>query len=108
MEHAESGAAAVAEAMQVFLIVRTVREMNIHTGWRLVRGVVVPLMNREREYAGVLCEDCCRAVAVVHVAIHHHCATDESVLLQAADRDGDIVDRAEALPVIGERVMKAA
>src|SRR5215831_14419694 len=104
MEDAERCAAAVAEAMQVFLVARAVREMDIHTGWRLLRGVVIPLMNREREYAGVLCEDRCRAVAVVHVAVHHHRATDEPVLLQAADRDGDIVDRAEALPVIGKSV----
>jgi hypothetical protein len=42
------------------------------------------------------------------VAIEHHGSHDVSVTLKAANRDGDIVDDAEALTVIGKGVVKTA
>ena len=45
---------------------------------------------------------------MVHVAIDNHCAADSAVALQAPDGDSDIVDRAEPLAVIRERMMEAA
>ena len=42
------------------------------------------------------------------VAIDHHGAPDQAVVLQPADGDGDIVDRAEAFAVRGKCMVETA
>ena len=48
------------------------------------------------------------SVTVVHVAIDDGGAVDAPVALQPADRDGDVIEQAESLAVIGKRMMQAA
>ena len=44
----------------------------------------------------------------MNVAINHQGAFDLVVFLQAANGDGDVVDHAEALAVVGEGMMKSS
>ena len=104
----EGGAVAIAEPVQIFGVADAVGQVDIQAGWRLLGGIVVELVDGEREHRLVAGEDRGGAVAVVDVAIHHHGAADRAVALQAADRHGDIVDGAESLAVAGEGVVKAA
>jgi hypothetical protein len=65
-------------------------------------------VHREREDRLVAGEYRGRAVALVHVEIDDERAADPAIALQHADRDGDVVQRAEPFSVVGERVMRAA
>ena len=49
-----------------------------------------------------------RAVALVNVEVDDHRASDPTVALQGADRDGDIVEHTEAFTVVGERMVRPA
>ncbi len=44
----------------------------------------------------------------MYVAIHHHGARDCALAAEALDGHGDVVDGAEALPMVRERVMKTS
>jgi len=65
-------------------------------------------VHAEREHGRVAGEDGVRPVALVHVEVDHHRAADATVPLQHANRDGDIVEHAESLAVIGKRVVRPA
>ena len=54
------------------------------------------------------CEDGSGAVALVNIAIHRHGSADLVIALQTTDRHRNIVDHAEALAMIGMRVMKSS
>ena len=49
-----------------------------------------------------------RAIAVMHIAIDGHRVANFFVALHATDGDRYVVDHAEALAVIGERMMESA
>ena len=82
--------------------------MDIDIARRLGAGIIIFLMQGDREYPAVAAEDRGRSVAVMHVAIHHHRTANRAVLLQLPNRNRDIVDRAKALTVPPECVMKAS
>ena len=65
------------------------------------------LVHREREHARIGFEDERGAVAVMHVEIDDRRALD-AARLQHADRDGDVVERAEAFAVIRKGVVETA
>ena len=65
-------------------------------------------MHREREYAWVTLEDCRRAVALVDIEVDDQGPGCAPLSLQHADGDGNVVQHAEALAVIGKRVVGAA
>src|SRR5262249_33442139 len=79
-----------------------------HVRKRLLVGVIIELMDRERVDRRIAPENRGSTVAVMYVAIDDHGAADQPVVLQPADGDGDIVDGAETLAVPGEGVMKSA
>src|SRR5208283_3204751 len=53
-------------------------------------------------------EDKRRAVALVHIAVHRHRATDGSSFLEHADGHGEIVDHAKTFAVLRKSVVKTA
>ena len=108
LEHSQRGAIAVAQPLQVLRIADAVRQVDVQARERLLAGIVIELVDGEGEDGRVVREDGRRAVAVVHVAIHHHGAPDHAVALQPPDGDGDIVDGAEALAVARKGVMESA
>ena len=65
-------------------------------------------MDRKRENALVVAENRGGSVAVVHIGIDDHRFANRAIGLHAANRDSDIVDRAEAFAMIRMRVMEAA
>ena len=73
-----------------------------------VNGIVPRAVHAERVDARVAGEDGVRAVALVHVEIDDRRARDAPFALQRADRDGDVVEDAESLAVVRERVVRAA
>ena len=56
-------------------------------------------MQGQREHAAIARENCGRAVAVMNVAIDDQRFFDGAFVLQRADGDGDIVNRAKAFAV---------
>ena len=93
--------------MQILGVANAIRQMDIEARWRLLAGVIVELVDGKREYRKIAGEHGRRAVSVVHIAIHHHRLQDGFLVLQGSDGDGDVVDRAEALAVTGERVVES-
>ena len=69
--------------------------------------VITLLMNRKREDARVFGENRRRAVALMHVGIHHHRSLDRAFKLQPSNGDRNVVDHAESLAVIGARMMES-
>ena len=65
-------------------------------------------MHRKREHGGVVSEDGGGAVALVHVEVDDRDAARVLVALQDARGDGDVVEDAEALAAIGERMVRAS
>ena len=65
-------------------------------------------MEREGEGFRLALEDRGGAVALMDVEIDHQRPLDQPLLAQNADRDGDIVEEAEARAMIGEGVVAAA
>ena len=108
VEHGQRGAVAVAQAVQVLAVAHAIGQVNVQAGGRLLGGVVVELVDGEREHRRVAGENRGRAVAVVHVAIHHHGALDGAIALHAADGHGDVVDGAEAFSMVRKRVVESA
>ena len=71
-------------------------------------GIVVLLMDREREDGIVVPKNVGGSVAVVDVGIDDDGLFDEAVGLQAADGDSNIVQCTEAFAVTGVSVVEAA
>src|ERR1035438_5751826 len=88
-EHLESGAVPAAEAVQVFVIGHAIVQVNVEAGGRLMRGVVVVLVNRERKHRSIAGEDGRGAVAVMDVAIDHHGALDEPIALRSEEHTSE-------------------
>ncbi len=65
-------------------------------------------MHRKCEHGGIVAENGRSAVALMHVAIDHDGAADQTVTEQHARRDRDVVEHAVSLATVGERVMSAA
>src|ERR1700676_4941180 len=96
------------ECAEILVVVDTVGHVQIERrGW-LVGGVVVFLMDGEREDCWIVREDRRRAITVMHVGIDYNGFANGAIGLQAADGYGDIVNGAEAFAVAGIRVMEAA
>src|SRR5579859_4141557 len=96
------------ERCKIFFILNAVLQINVHRAWRLRVGVIVHLVNREGQNGWVSGEDGGGAVAMMNVQVHGQGASDRFFFLQAADGDGDVVNYAEALAMIGKSVMKAS
>src|SRR5256885_3109656 len=75
---------------------------------RLVRGVIVFLMDGDGEDGVVVVKNGGGAVAVVDVSVDDNGFANGAISLQAADCDRDVVNGAEALAMIGVGVVKAA
>jgi len=93
---------------QVFFIFDAVLERQIEIGGWFVSGIVIFLMNGQRENGGIVAENVRGAVAVVDIGIHDDGFFDGVIGLQAADGYGDVMDRTEALAVVGVGVVEAA
>ena len=73
----------------------------------LGRRIVGLAVEREGEDRRLVLEDRRRAVALMDVEIDHQRALDQPLAPQHADRDGHIVEEAEARAVIGEGMVAA-
>jgi len=93
---------------QVVVVGGAIREVEIDVGGGLGHGVVVLLMNRKSEDVGVASKDFRGAIAVVNVSIDDHSRANDSISLEAADSNGDIMNHAEAFAVVGKGVVEAA
>ena len=96
------------ERVEVGRIARVVGKSHIERGGRLAEGVVLRAVHREGEHVGVVGEDGGGAVAVMHVEIDDERAADPAGALEDADRDGDVVEHAEAFGPAGHGVVRAA
>jgi hypothetical protein len=65
-------------------------------------------MHREGEDLVVVLENKGRTVSLMYVEIDYQCTPCETVTLQHAYRDSDVVENAITLAAIGIRVMRAA
>jgi hypothetical protein len=65
-------------------------------------------MHGERKNVFLRLEDRRRAVSLMHIEIDHCRALDRTLRLQLAYGDGHIIEYAEPLAMIGERMMSAA
>src|SRR5882672_3085901 len=79
---------------------------HVEVARRLDRGIVLLIVHREGEDAGILPEDRGRSISLMHVQVDDRGAPDSPLVLQRADRDGDVVEDAEPLAVIRKRVME--
>src|SRR5689334_3619412 len=71
----------------------------------LVKGVVPAAMHAEGEDAVVAGKDGVRTVPLVDVEVDDGGASHAAAALQASDRDGDVVEDAETLAVVGKGVV---
>src|SRR5689334_21238523 len=94
--------------IEIRLIARAVRQLDVEIGARLAERKVVRRVHGERKYAGIVGQDRCGAVALMHVAIDDCDPLHQPLSLQRAGRDGGIVEYAIPLAMIAERVMRAA
>ena len=96
------------ERGQVFFVLGAVRHVDVERARRLRIGVVIFLMDREREHRLIRRENGRRAVAVVDICVNGYGSADKALFLQAADGDGDVVQHAEAFAVVWEGVVESA
>jgi adenylate cyclase, class 2 len=96
------------EFLQVLLVAHLVRKVDVDVRRRLLRRVVVELVDRQGEDLSVAREQRGGPVAVVHVAVHDHCPFDAAFPLQAPDGNRHVVHRAEPLAVPMEGVVEPA
>ena len=90
------------------IIVDAIRHVQIHIGGRLVRRVVVFLVNGNRKYRGIVAKNRGSPVSMMHIGINHQGVANRSVGLQTPDRHRHIVNRAKTFAMIGISVMKSA
>src|SRR5688572_3807601 len=98
----------VAQPVEILAVADAALEPDVQRSAGLEGRIVVLGVHREGEHAVVALKECGRAVAVMGVAIDDGGALDAPVALQQAYRKGDVVEQAEALAVIVERVVKTA
>src|SRR6202008_2541120 len=72
-----------------------------------MRGIVVLLMNREREHRMILGKDSRGSIALVDVRINNHCLANRPIGLHSSDRHRHVMNSAESLAMAGIGVMKA-
>jgi hypothetical protein len=65
-------------------------------------------VHAECEHGFVAGEYRVRSVALMHIEVDHRSASDATVTLQQPDGDGDVVEHAESLAMIGEGVMRSS
>ena len=96
------------QPIEIFMVANSIAQVDVDGGRRLLAGIVVELMQRQCENASVAGKDGRGAVAVVHITIHDERSIDQRFVLESANRDRNIVDRAESLAVSSKSVMKSA
>ena len=96
------------ERVEVRVVPGAVGQADVDRRGRLVEGVVALLVQRQRERVGVAGEDRRGAVAMVHVEVHDRDPAHLAARAQRPRGDGHVVHQAEALAVVGERVVEAA
>src|SRR5579863_1226923 len=94
--------------MKILFIAGAVGQIHVDRGGRLRVRIVILLVDREREYAWILGEDCGRAVPLMDVRVDDHGRLNRARSLQMADRDGHVVNHAEALAMSRVSMMKTA
>src|SRR5205823_4991815 len=75
---------------QIFVVIRAIHHIKVDARRRLVRGVIVFLMDGDGEDGIISVKNGGGAVAVVDVSVDDDGFADGFVGLQAADGDGDI------------------
>src|SRR5229473_953733 len=95
------------QPIEIFIVANSVAQVDVDGGRQLLAGIVVELMQRQCENPPVAGKDGRRAVALVHVAVHDEGPLDQRFVLQRANGDRNIVDRAESLAVSWKSVMKS-
>jgi hypothetical protein len=98
----------VVQRTQVGAVFATVRQLDVKRAPLLAEGVILATVEREREDVGVVGEDRCRAIALVHIEIDHGDALGAMVAPRHGDGHGEIVEDAEPLPATAERVVGTA
>ena len=93
---------------EIVFVAEAIGEIGVESGGRPGLRIIVLLMNGESEDRGIAGKNGGGTVAVVDVGVDDHGSLDGTVVLEAADGDGDVVDDAEAFAVVGEGVMEAA
>jgi hypothetical protein len=107
LESGESCFEGRAEDHEILDVFDSVVEREVAVRRRLDEWVVVSLVDVESEDCGVRGEDGGGSIALVHVGIDNHCMVNDSLRLQRANRDGNIIDGAEPLPMVRKSVVVA-
>ena len=94
--------------LEIFVILAAVREFKVEITRLLPEGEVVGSMDGECEGRVVARKNSSRPVALVNVQIQHSEAFRRALRLSYSNRDGHIVEDAEAFPVSRERVVRPA
>ncbi len=93
---------------EIFLIIDAIRHIQVDVRWRLVPGIIIQLMDGNREDGRIIAKDSGRAIAMMHIRINHDGLANSSIRLQSPYRYGDIVDCAEAFAMVRVSMVKAA
>src|SRR5580704_8787601 len=93
---------------KIFVILRTVRHLQIHVRRRLVRRIIIFLMDRKREHRFIICKNRRRAISLMHIRIHNHRLSNRPILPQPSNRHRNIMNRAESLAMPRISMMKSA
>ena len=96
------------QLLQILRISAVVGQLDVEPRALLAEGKILRAVHGEGEDALVAGEDGRGAVALVHVEIDDHRAIDEPLALQHPRRDGEVVEHAETVTVVGEGVVRAA
>ena len=96
------------QRVEVLGIAHSVLEGHVHIGPHLGQRIIPLAVHRKGKHLVVRFEDRRGAIALMDVEIDDGRPLDRALRLQLANGDGHIVEHAESLAMIGERMMSAA
>src|SRR5882724_5018823 len=96
------------QCLQIFVVLDAVIHIQVHIRRRLVRRIVVQLMNRNCKNRRVVAKNVRRAVSVMHVRVHDHRFVNHFIRLQSPDSHRHVMNRAESLSMVRKCVVKSA
>ena len=93
------------KATEIFIVAGAVGQFDVERAGDLVKRVIPATVHAEREHGVVAGEDRVRSVALVHVEIDDHGTSHAACALERSNSDRYVVEDAETLTMIGERVV---
>jgi hypothetical protein len=98
----------MAQRGEILIVAGAIVERDVEVADFLAERKVMSAVEREGEHRRLAVEDCGGAVSLVDVAIDDGRAGDRAIAQQDSSRDRDVVEHAEPLTAVSERVVGSA